>query len=1579
MHVQKMDKYRPNCYFSIVTDEQDALDSRSREVLRALLGASAPVSGRRLAQTLGLSPTTVSNRLKALLDQGMVNAQPSGAAVLWSPNVTNPEVRAARRELESAALTEGGQVKNPADISSWDQPLAIDNPVVRVVILTALQLEYAAVRHYLNSAERHRTRSGTIYEVGRIYGNHLTWDAYLAEIDMGNVGAAAEVAGAVDAFLPDLILFVGIAGGLKPTDQNHGDIVVGSAVYNVHAGKIVPGPNGREQFLSRPVPVRISHRLSQLVMFVRRMDWSKDIPANAANQGGGLAKPDVLVRPIVAGEVVLADANSELRRRIAQQHNDAAAIDMESFGIYETAHRYDVPVLTVRGLSDLIGDKNPEADRELQPLAATNAAGFAMAVLRHAEEGDISRGPSGGGRLTGGPPGNPESPRGNQGQTKDAPNPRESLARLAPVVEPWWRRVRARHGVMADSIVANLAQRSGSPAGWLGRLRHRLPVWLRDDNEGDAWALVGAFAESHGSPHAAWLYDEAARRAYMTGLDIVAALNLFSAALATARRPYLSQSHHGMESAGPDDDIVAARAQAVELLSRESLRSFGPITAILCHLVNNDDQAVLAVLPDAMQVLGLDPGLYRQGIRVNITEEIELATSLFSELNETDPDLVDGVRCDLLMRTGHVLLEQSNIETALRFFGLARELSPATAAPLVGVALARLRRLDDSSSANRARLEVSTELAEIRQIALLARDRRRVWNVDSAEGVALAIRAQVFSDAEGALRLALPSPHGVATDKEAADPRVRESGALAALFVGNYPLALDLAADIADPVERDLTRAMVLSRSPGSGNEAEQALRRALMTVPDGRPDQLVRILLGLARFGVSILPQEPGNVSSELARLRDADPEAADLVEASTALHRGEPMEALVITRQYPQSVAAVELAAEAATDAGDHRQAFKMLERAGRTRGDEALLAQAMYLAVSSDLHDEARQVSDQLTLSVNAEMRRRGLEVRLMLAERAGQWDEVSDLGRRLIDDDTFELNDLHRGQHLIQYRWAIAGAEFNQRRIQQAQRAIDDPDELVPTSVPQAQLLLAILAASASSSGEGADPNFGDTSRYGVIERALAVGASFPDNEEVMASAIMVILSYPNAEPLPEALLSRVWKLQEDFFARFPDSSRFRRIAIGEDLSGLIEFLRANFAPGTVQLTDFARKVWLGLHPQSALAEVTSRSYSELLIKRLAGCLVACSADSSITAVEQSAANAAIEVGTAAIDTSALLLLERLNDHSRRLVAQFSRVLLPASMRDDILLTRNLLDLRSTGTLGWNPRLQRPQLTETPIETVDEWAEIGASLVKLLELLEIVPSKKAWSWDDSLQLASREGSALWADDVALREAARSSGIAAFGTLDLIIVLVETGRLSSTVLDQAINRFKDAYVVDLPLNDRFSEIAASESWEAKGYASLLLARPAFWNPPVKGFTEFALLVRSLVLAGSQSESIANWSASALAGLAWATPPAARTRALAGLIAWVTLSTDGAAIFPMLLDIGQDVMEAVAPSGDLIAQTVSVLIENLGQVVPTDQIGAIFTRLLVNLSPERRAEVMRSFFSPPRLCDHLVAPNGR
>src|SRR5260370_42575463 len=82
------------------------------------------------------------------------------------------------------------------------------------VILTALPVEYEAVRTYLKNL-REKVHEGTIYELGRFQSGDRSWEVAIAEIGMGNPGAASAAERAIAYFKPRLVLFIGVAGGLK--------------------------------------------------------------------------------------------------------------------------------------------------------------------------------------------------------------------------------------------------------------------------------------------------------------------------------------------------------------------------------------------------------------------------------------------------------------------------------------------------------------------------------------------------------------------------------------------------------------------------------------------------------------------------------------------------------------------------------------------------------------------------------------------------------------------------------------------------------------------------------------------------------------------------------------------------------------------------------------------------------------------------------------------------------------------------------------------------------------------------------------------------------------------------------------------------------------------------------------------------------------------------------------------------------------------------------------------------------------------------------------------------------------------
>src|SRR5258706_8952268 len=137
------------------------------------------------------------------------------------------------------------------------------------VILTALQVEYQAVRAYLTDISEKPHTAGTIYEVGTFKGENGVWSVGLAQIGAGNRGAAFEAERAINFFTPDIILFVGVAGGVK--DVRIGDVVVANKVYSYESGKW-----DSTGFLTRPDVGQTSYRLVQRANAESRNDnWKK--------------------------------------------------------------------------------------------------------------------------------------------------------------------------------------------------------------------------------------------------------------------------------------------------------------------------------------------------------------------------------------------------------------------------------------------------------------------------------------------------------------------------------------------------------------------------------------------------------------------------------------------------------------------------------------------------------------------------------------------------------------------------------------------------------------------------------------------------------------------------------------------------------------------------------------------------------------------------------------------------------------------------------------------------------------------------------------------------------------------------------------------------------------------------------------------------------------------------------------------------------------------------------------------------------------------------------------------------------
>ncbi len=240
-----------------------------------------------------------------------------------------------------------------------------------IVVLTALDLEYAAVRAHLTGLRTHTDANGTRYETGQSGAGRCR--VALALAGPGNLAAAAVTTRAIARFRPKALILVGVAGGLAD-GVALGDVVVATRVHAYHGGRADSGG-----FRPRPKSWPLAHSLEQEARDVARGGaWTNLLPV-----------PAVHFKPVVSGEVVLDTGDGQIATLIKQHYNDAAAIDMESAGVAEAAHHNDFHrTITVRAISDLAdGTKRHTDATGWQHRAATHAAAFAIALAERIAAG----------------------------------------------------------------------------------------------------------------------------------------------------------------------------------------------------------------------------------------------------------------------------------------------------------------------------------------------------------------------------------------------------------------------------------------------------------------------------------------------------------------------------------------------------------------------------------------------------------------------------------------------------------------------------------------------------------------------------------------------------------------------------------------------------------------------------------------------------------------------------------------------------------------------------------------------------------------------------------------------------------------------------------------------------------------------------------------------------------------------------------------------------------------------------------------------------------------------------------------
>jgi nucleoside phosphorylase len=191
---------------------------------------------------------------------------------------------------------------------------------------------------------------------------------------MGSISVATETERAIAFFHPQIVLFVGIAGGIK--DVKRGDVVVATKIYAYEAEKAA------QHFEPRPEVWRASYALEQRV----RAEAHNEEWFNRLGKPLSDPLPQVFVGPLAAGEKLVALTQPGLYHFLKTTYADTLAVEMEGYGFLKAINTgRNVQGLVIRGISDLLDEKVVAETNSSQEKAAQHAAAFSFQILSKLE------------------------------------------------------------------------------------------------------------------------------------------------------------------------------------------------------------------------------------------------------------------------------------------------------------------------------------------------------------------------------------------------------------------------------------------------------------------------------------------------------------------------------------------------------------------------------------------------------------------------------------------------------------------------------------------------------------------------------------------------------------------------------------------------------------------------------------------------------------------------------------------------------------------------------------------------------------------------------------------------------------------------------------------------------------------------------------------------------------------------------------------------------------------------------------------------------------------------------------------
>jgi nucleoside phosphorylase len=240
-----------------------------------------------------------------------------------------------------------------------------------ILLVTATMTEASAVLA-LHQHERHmHVETGSLYhDLGFIGGARVVL-VLQASMGAGGLGGTRfTLQESIQALHPSVIIMVGIACGMKPAQQQPGDILIAERLISYEPQRIGTGQYSAESI--------IRYRGERVSASARLLGLFKN-GALLLDLTGWPRQPRAFFGPILSGDKLLD--NTAARETLLQLEPEAIGLEMEGIGLYEVATRWHVEWLLIKAISDWGDGKKADNKEQLQQQAAENAARFTLEIL----------------------------------------------------------------------------------------------------------------------------------------------------------------------------------------------------------------------------------------------------------------------------------------------------------------------------------------------------------------------------------------------------------------------------------------------------------------------------------------------------------------------------------------------------------------------------------------------------------------------------------------------------------------------------------------------------------------------------------------------------------------------------------------------------------------------------------------------------------------------------------------------------------------------------------------------------------------------------------------------------------------------------------------------------------------------------------------------------------------------------------------------------------------------------------------------------------------------------------------------